>query len=168
MRYYVYLYRIDGEVAYVGKGQGKRAFAHLKKAKNPILRQRIFNAKSVRVKIIKQDMSEADAFRLEKRCINKWSATVSNRTQGTRTSTEAAYAECLMNLKHNIVDYGTSIFFTNGAAYDLVSKKPAKDCWQLRVRNNACLRRELRSIMRALEKADPNLKRIKYSEVSHA
>lgn len=93
-RFYVYAYRIDGQMAYIGKGKGKRAWCHLKKAKNAILRDRISNGKSVRVKIIKRGLSEAEAFQLERKCIAKWSNDIANISGGARSSTEALLHEC--------------------------------------------------------------------------
>jgi len=97
-RFYVYAYRIDGQMAYIGKGKGKRAWCHLKGAKNAILRDRISNGKSVRVKIIKQGLSEAEAFQLERKCIAKWADDIANISGGMRSSTEALLHECLQDL----------------------------------------------------------------------
>lgn len=167
-KFYVYLYRIDGEIAYVGKGKGSRAYSHLNKARNPILRQRILEGRSVRVKIIKRDMTEGDAFRLERRCINKWSATVSNMTQGTRTEVEALYAQCLTDLKHNLRTYGEAIMFSNGNTYSLKHRSIQPDTYYHRITNLAWIKRQLRSSMRTFEKIDPSLKEIKISEASYA
>jgi hypothetical protein len=96
--FYVYAYRIDGQMAYVGKGKGKRAWCHLKGAKNAILRDRISNGKSVRVKIIKRGLSEAAAFELERKCIAKWADGLANISGGARSSAEALLHECLEEL----------------------------------------------------------------------
>jgi hypothetical protein len=97
-RFYVYAYRIDGQMAYIGKGKGRRAWCHLSNAKNAILRDRISNGKSVRVKIIKQGLSEAEAFQLERKCIAKWADDIANIKGGVRSSTEALLHECLQYL----------------------------------------------------------------------
>jgi hypothetical protein len=96
--FYVYAYRIDGQMAYVGKGKGKRAWCHLRNAKNAILRDRISNGKSVRVKIIKRGLSEAEAFQLERKCIAKWANDIANISGGARSSAEALLHQCLEDL----------------------------------------------------------------------
>lgn len=156
--FYVYVYRIDGEMAYVGKGKGKRSHVHLRKSHNPILAQRISAGASVSVKVIKRGLSEPDAFRLERRCINKWRATLSNMTQGTRTQTEALWHQCLNDLQNNIISYGAALTKPPRSLYQLGSGKMAeRDSYVLRMQNVAWLKRQLRSIMRKLEAEDPSL-----------
>jgi len=155
--YYVYAYRIDGDMAYVGKGTGKRAWEHLRRARNPILRQRIASANSVTVRVVSRGLTEPEAFRLERRCINKWRATLSNLTQGTRTQTEALWHDCLNDLQNNFISYGVAVVSTNGSRYDLQSGSIVADTIALRVRNLAWLKRQMRSIMRMLEAEDPSL-----------
>lgn len=155
--FYVYAYRIDGQMAYIGKGKGKRSHAHLNGARNPILRQRINAASSISVKVIKGGMTEPEAFRLERRCINKWGRSLCNLTQGTRTQTEAVWHDCLNQLQNHFVSYGEAITQTNGSEYNLQSGKVERDSISLRVRNLAWLKRQTRLIMRTLEAEDPSL-----------
>jgi hypothetical protein len=92
--FYVYAYRIDGQMAYIGKGKGRRLHVHLRNAKNPILRQRISAGKFIQVRIIKSGLSEPAAFALERRCISKWADTLCNISNGQRTVVEACFFEC--------------------------------------------------------------------------
>lgn len=157
-RFYVYVYRVDGQMAYVGKGQGRRAESHLTHTHNPILRQRMNAANRVTVKVIKRNMTEADAFRLERKCINKWRKTLSNQTQGTRTQVEAIWHDCLNELQNNTISYGTAMTRPIRILFDLNTGQMAEcDTLELRVRNLVWYKRQLRQLMRKLEAADPGL-----------
>lgn len=156
--YYVYVYRIDREMVYVGKGKGGRSHDHLRKSHNPILEQRILAGSSVKVKIIKRGLSEPEAFRLERRCINKWQKTLTNMTQGTRTRPEAIWYRCLSDLQNRIVSYGAAITKPSRSLYRLGSREMAgKDDYVLRIQNVAWLKRQIREIMREVESECPGL-----------
>jgi hypothetical protein len=102
-RFYVYAVRIDGRTRYVGKGCGGRAFVHLRSSHNPVLRAEIDAARAtglrVRVRLVAQDMTEREAFRLERRMIAKWAARLVNVSMGSHTEMERLAMECRANLQ---------------------------------------------------------------------
>lgn len=69
--YYVYIHRRQdtNEIFYVGKGHDKRAW-DFKYSRN-IYCQRIYNLTSIKVEIIKDNLTEEQAFSLEKRFIRE-------------------------------------------------------------------------------------------------
>jgi hypothetical protein len=157
-RFYVYAYRIDGRMAYVGKGTGNRAWVHLNSARNPILKARIAKGNRVVVRILKAGLTEVEAFRLERVCINKWGYTLCNIASGTRTATEAAWHECLHDLQHKIIGYGEAIRKPSRTLVDLSTGKTQEaDSIVLRIRNLAWIRRQYRQLMRSIERAHPDL-----------
>ena len=101
-RFYVYAVRIGGRTRYVGKGCGKRAFLHLRRSHNPVLRAEIEAARrtgqAVRVRIMKSGLSEVDAFRIERRMIAKWSDRLVNVAMGSHSATERLAMECVAHL----------------------------------------------------------------------
>ena len=156
--FYVYAYRIDGQMAYIGKGKGKRAWVHLRDAKNAIFRLRIANANRVTVRIIKAGLTEAEAFQLERRCIRKWDQTLCNIAQGIYSSDEAVWHDCLHDLQNNVISYGETIKRKSRSLMNMETGQMAEqDSMELRVRNLAWLRRQYRLIMRAIEKQHPSL-----------
>ena len=102
-------------------------------------------------------MTETEAFRLERRCIRKWSETLCNVSQGQRTSTEALWYACLHDLQNNFISYGTAITSTTGNTHNFVTGKSEPDTMRLRVSNLAWLKGRMRRVMRALEQQDPGL-----------
>lgn len=91
-RYYVYVVAIDCRVVYVGKGSGKRHLSHLRKSHNFELAQQIEDARyrgvSVRSKIIRANLTEKDAYALERRLIVRHHEKLTNLLAG-----ETAWAE---------------------------------------------------------------------------
>lgn len=157
-RFYAYVYRINGVMAYAGKGCGDRAWQHIKGARNPILRQRIASAKTVQVRVIRTGMTEAEAFQLERRCIAKWKQTLCNVSQGAYSSAEAAWHECLYDLQTNVIGYGHAITRKSRALMDMTTGETVeRDTMELRVRNLVWLRRQYRKLMRSIERQHPHL-----------
>lgn len=82
--FYVYVYTIAGRLAYVGKGKGNRAWAHLRKSHNHDLNCALTEAKkrnqNIRVRLISKDLTETEALRIEKRAIFKWYDRICNRS----------------------------------------------------------------------------------------
>ena len=86
-RFYVYIHlkETNGDIFYVGKGSGKRAFS--KNGRNKLW-QNIYNKNGFVVKIIKENISEEEALEIEKYHINKYgrinnnSGILSNMTDG--------------------------------------------------------------------------------------
>jgi hypothetical protein len=167
--FYVYAYRIDGQMAYVGKGKGKRAWVHLRGAKNAILRQRIANGRKLQVRVLKANLSEPEALALERRCIKKWQRSLSNIAQGSRSEVEALWYECLNDLQTHLVSYGQVIVMRSRCLLDLeTGAEHEQDSMRLRVRNLMYIKRRLRRIMRAIENTHPHLIEIRNSEARHA
>jgi hypothetical protein len=81
--YFVYVYRIGGVMAYVGKGTGFRMTKHLKASHNPILAEWIARANQAGVLVqhrkIKRGLTHDEALRLEGRCFEKWHRTLCNK-----------------------------------------------------------------------------------------
>lgn len=101
-RFYVYVVRINGQTRYVGKGSGNRYRVHLTRSHNETLRSEVEAAKAqgwpVRVRIISSDLSERDAFRLERRAIFKWSRKTVNISMGSHTEMERIAMQCRASL----------------------------------------------------------------------
>lgn len=102
-RFYVYAVRVDGQTRYVGKGCGKRAQIHLKRSHNGTLAAEINAARATgrpaRVRIIVSGLTEAEAFRLERRAIAKWSPRLTNVSMGSHTEMERSAMTARANLK---------------------------------------------------------------------
>lgn len=88
-KFYVYEWfnTKTGEVFYVGKGCGKRAYEIHKR--NQIF-QEYYNANNVDVRIIKDKLSEEDAFKLEAETIQSYK----NNNQCIANITEGGYGGC--------------------------------------------------------------------------
>lgn len=97
-RFYVYVVAIDCRVAYIGKGTGARHRTHLRKSHNFELASKIDAARregrSVRSRIIRRDLTEADAFALEKRLIDRHRAKLTNMLPGESSWAERYIASC--------------------------------------------------------------------------
>ncbi|MEQ9505999.1 MAG: hypothetical protein RLO80_06985 [Hyphomonas sp.] len=81
-KYFVYVYRIGGVMAYVGKGSGFRMTKHMKASHNPLLSEWITWAQEegalVQRRRIKRGLTKDQALRLEGRCYEKWEQTLCN------------------------------------------------------------------------------------------
>lgn len=80
--YYVYVYRIGGIMAYVGKGSGWRMNRHKKASHNRNLNEWIAFAKLKRLpivrKVIKRGLTNEAALQFEAKCYRKWQSTICN------------------------------------------------------------------------------------------
>lgn len=81
--YFVYVYRIGGVMAYVGKGTGFRMTKHLNASHNPDLSEWLARAKeagaSIQCRKIKGGLTEREALRLEGLAYEKWQPTLCNK-----------------------------------------------------------------------------------------
>lgn len=102
-RFYVYAVRIDRRTRYVGKGCGDRYRIHLTRSHNATLRVEVEAARllgrPVWVRIIRDGLSEREAFRLERRAIAKWAPKIVNVSMGTHTDMERLAMQCRANLQ---------------------------------------------------------------------
>lgn len=92
-RFYVYAIIIGAHVAYIGKGQGRRAWSHLgANGHNEKLTLKITEARKLgiepRVRLLKQGMTEQEAYALERRWIVRFHDRLTNHSIGHRTWTE--------------------------------------------------------------------------------
>ena len=96
-RFYVYVVAIDGRIAYVGKGTGRRSKAHLgRQCQNPILAQAISEARASRLqvkdRIICSGLSEVDALKIERALIVRHHERLTNIALGNRSRWESLLA----------------------------------------------------------------------------
>lgn len=97
-QFYVYAVAVDCQVVYIGKGKGRRAFAHLgPRCQNPKLRALISDArqrnKTVRVRKLKAGLTEAEALKLERRWIARFHERLTNATLGNLSPHEKLWFE---------------------------------------------------------------------------
>lgn len=102
-RFYVYAVRINGQTRYVGKGCGKRAQIHLTRSHNETLAAEVRAAratgKPVRVRVIRDGMTEGAAFKLERRLIARWRSRLANVAMGSFTPLQHAAMQAKANLE---------------------------------------------------------------------
>lgn len=104
-RFYVYAVRVNGVTRYIGKGCGNRAAVHLTRSHNPVLAAEIAAAKAqgqgqkVRSRIFSADLSDTEAFRLERRAIAKWASKLVNVSMGAHSEMERLAMTSKANLK---------------------------------------------------------------------
>lgn len=103
-RFYVYVVAIDGRVAYVGKGTGRRLFAHLgPNCQNPVLKDAIAAAraaqKPVRARHVKAGLTEWEALTLERKLIARHQQRLFNASLGNRSMWEVIGAQISHDLR---------------------------------------------------------------------
>lgn len=96
--FYVYAVRVNGRTRYVGKGSGNRYRVHLTRSHNPALAAEVAAARlrgePVRVRIVRRDMPEREALRLERRMIAKWGDRLVNVALGNSTALDNLASAC--------------------------------------------------------------------------
>lgn len=119
-RFYVYVVVIDGRVAYIGKGTGKRHKSHLRKSHNFKLATQIEVARSqgltVRAKIIRSGLIEAEALALEGRLIRRYQDRLANAKTGEGFWAERFVASCVESINRLKPEW---VIRAEGARYGL-------------------------------------------------
>lgn len=96
MDYYVYVCKVDGEVAYIGKGKGDRWKHCLSgKSHNRKLNEAVILGKNVSVDFVKRGMSESEALTLEKSLITVFK-TPYNVDHATACAVGREAAKCML------------------------------------------------------------------------
>ena len=83
-RFYVYVVTANGRACYVGKGTALRYRIHLTNSHNPEIRAHVAAGKKIRSRIIVSNLTEAEAFKIERMWIEKFRGRLANADKGVR------------------------------------------------------------------------------------